>query len=452
MNDETPPEVSLREATVVWARIGLLSFGGPAAQIALMHRELVERRRWISDARFLHALNYCMLLPGPEAQQLAVYVGWLLHRTWGGLIAGLLFVLPGFLTILALSLLYVTFGKLDVVGALFFGLKAAVLAIVVEAVLRIGKRALKNGAMVVIAAAAFLAIHVFAVPFPLIVLGAATLGFAGRWWLPRLLPEPAGDRGGGSSYLVDRLLAEGRLAHSRPSSVRALRTGAQWLLIWWLPVVAVIAVFGRDSVLAREGVFFSQAAVVTFGGAYAVLAFVAQQVVENFRWITAGEMLDGLALAETTPGPLILVIQFVAFLAAFGHQTGLPPIAAGVAGSLIAVWVTFAPCFLWIFLGAPYVEALRGNRALNAALSAVTAAVVGVILNLALWFALHVVFGDVRELRFGPVRLDVPVLATIDVKAALLAGFAMLAMFVFKLGLVRTLVLSAAAGVALSYF
>jgi chromate transporter len=440
-------KVPLREALGVWAKIGLLSFGGPAGQIALMHRELVEKRRWISDARFLHALNYCMLLPGPEAAQLAIYIGWLLHRTIGGLVAGILFVLPGFLVILALSIVYVRFGDLPAVEALFFGLKAAILAVVFEAVLRIGRRALRNATMVAIAVLAFVAIRFLDAPFPLVVLGAALLGFAGRWWLPRSFPAPdVADAGADGEYLVDRMLASGGLEHTRRSPARALRTATTWLLAWWLPVLAVAAALGTGSVLARQGVFFSQAAMVTFGGAYAVLAYVAQRAVEDFAWITPGEMLDGLALAETTPGPLIMVVQFVAFLGAFRHETGLSPMAAGIGGSVLVTWVTFAPCFLWIFLGGPYIEALRGNRALHAALSAITAAVVGVILNLSVWFALHVVFDRVHELRLGPMRIEIPEWASVDWAALILAAAALVAMLRLRAGMGLTLAAAATAG------
>ncbi|MFL6592104.1 MAG: chromate efflux transporter [Luteimonas sp.] len=447
-----PAEVPLREAIVVWGRIGLLSFGGPAGQIALMHRELVERRRWISDARFLHALNYCMLLPGPEAAQLAIYIGWLLHRTLGGLIAGVLFVLPGMVTILALSIVYVTWGQVPLVGAVFFGLKAAVLAVVVEAVLRIGRKALKNGLMVAVAAAAFVAIHAFAVPFPLIVLGAALFGLFGRWWVPSYFPPASAPAGGAASdYLIDRLLDAGRLAHTRPSAWNALSTALCWLAAWWLPVLATIAVAGRGSVLAHQGVFFSQTAVVTFGGAYAVLAYVAQQAVDHYHWLTAREMLDGLALAETTPGPLIMVVQFVAFLGAFRHQNGIQPMAAGVLGSLLTTWVTFAPCFLWIFLGAPYIEALRNNRTLHASLSAITASVVGVVLNLSVWFTVHTLFADVRERRYGPLHLQVPNLESIDWTATVLAALALLAMLRWRIGLGWTLAAAAVAGALLRW-
>ena len=436
VSTELGSAVSLREATRVWAKVGLLSFGGPAGQIAVMHRELVETRRWISEARFLHALNYCMLLPGPEATQLAIYIAWLLHRTAGGLIAGVLFVLPGFVTILALSITYALYGQVPLVLAAFVGLKAAVLAVVVEAVIRIGRKALKNRVMVLIAAAAFVAIYVFRVPFPLIVLGAGLCGLFGRWWAPASFPAPASAATDASSgFLIDRLLGQGKLTHTRPSTSRAIRVTSLWLAIWWVPVLVVMALFGRHSVLAREGLFFSQTAVVTFGGAYAVLAYIAQRAVATFHWITPGQMLDGLALAETTPGPLIMVVQFVAFLGAYHHQAGMSAMAAGIAGSVLTTWVTFAPCFLWIFLGAPYIEALRSNRALHAALSAVTAAVVGVVLNLSVWFTLHTVFARVDERPWGWAHLEVPAWGTLQWPSAVIAAAAMLAMLRFKAGM-----------------
>lgn len=452
MNDIAPLVVPVRavgfaEATRLWARIGWLSFGGPAGQIALMHRELVERRRWISEPRFLHALNYCMLLPGPEAQQLAVYIGWLMHRTAGGLVAGVLFVLPGCLTMLLLSVLYATLGHVPLVSALFFGLKAAVLAVVVEAVLRIGRRALKNRAMVGIAAAAFLAIFAFRIPFPLIVFGAAVIGMVGRRLVPRIFPDRA-DNGsdGDADYVVDAAMARGELAHTRPSTRRAGVVVIVSLVLWFAPIAAVIAWLGRDAVIAQQSILFSQAAMVTFGGAYAVLAYIAQRVVEDYRWLTPGQMLDGLGLAETTPGPLILVVQFVAFQAAYQHQVGLSPLVAGVLGSLLSTWVTFVPCFLWIFLGAPYIEALRHNRTLQAALSAITAAVVGVILNLAVWFAVHTIFAQVHPWTWGWLQLDLPAWASFKPAAGVLAAAAMVAMFRFRLGMGRTLLGCAIAG------
>lgn len=445
---------SLAAATRVWAKIGLLSFGGPAGQIALMHRMLVEERRWVGEQRFLHALNYCMLLPGPEAQQLATYLGWLMHRTAGGLVAGILFVLPGALVMLCLSILYALFGNVPLVADAFLGIKAAVLAVVVEALLRIGRRALRNRILVGIAAAAFVAIYVLDVPFPLIVLGAAAVGWLGSWMMPAAFQGGGGhgktaaaghDRPG----IVDVMFERGELEHAKRSRRRTLRVTAIWVPIWIGPVLLLWALTGPDSVWTEIGRFFSAMAVVTFGGAYAVLAYVAQAAVDTFGWLAPGEVVDGLGLAETTPGPLIMVLQFVGFLAAFRDPGPFDPLVTGCLGALLTTWVTFAPCFLWIFLGAPYVEALRGNLALTAALSAITAAVVGVVLNLALWFSLHVLFGEVREWSVLGVGPDLPVLATLDWRAAVLAAAALLAMFRFKVGMVSTLAGCGAAGLLL---
>lgn len=439
--------VSFLEAARVWARIGLLSFGGPAGQIALMHKELVERRKWISESRFLHALNYCMLLPGPEAQQLATYIGWLMHRTPGGLVAGLLFVFPGFLTILGMSIVYAGFSQVPAVSAIFFGLKAAVLAVVIEAVIRIGKRALKTRLMVAIAALAFIAIFVFAVPFPLIVLGAGFFGFVGSRVAPGAFPPPPSiELGEGHDSVIDAMLDRGELQHTRPARARSLRTLVVCTALWALPLVTLAMTVGPESVYFQEGVFFSQAAVVTFGGAYAVLAYIAERAVETYGWLRPGEMLDGLGMAETTPGPLIMVVQFVGFMGAFRDPGTLPPLLAGVFGSIVTVWVTFVPCFLWIFLGAPYIEALRGSRPLATALSAITAAVVGVILNLSIWFAIHTVFATVHEHTFGPARFLVPAWETVSLPSLVLTFLAMLAVFRFKLGLAKTLAVSAALG------
>jgi len=442
-----PLHVSFGQAVRVWTRIGLLSFGGPAGQVALMHKELVEERKWIDEERFLHALNYCMLLPGPEAQQLATYIGWLMHRTRGGLTAGLLFVLPGFVSILGLSILYAEFRELPAISALFFGLKAAVLAIVVEAVLRVGRRALRTRPLVLLASAAFVAIFFFAVPFPLVVLGAALIGVVGRRLAPSAFPTPA-EKSVHVEHdtVIARMARDGALSHTLPSTPRALRVVLVCTLLWAAPLVLLAAIFGRDSVYVHEGMFFSQAAMVTFGGAYAVLSFIAERAVETYGWLGPGEMIDGLGLAETTPGPLIMVVQFVGFLGAYRSPGELPALAAGVLGSLTTVWVTFVPCFLWIFLGAPYIEALRGQRSLYAALSAITAAVVGVISNLSLWFGLHVLFGRVTEQEWGPLRVFVPDVATLDPAAATLAVIALLAMFRFKLGVAKTLAGCAALG------
>jgi chromate transporter len=457
---EAPPPtaVSLRQAARVWAKIGLLGFGGPAGQIALMHSELVERRRWIDEDRFLHALNYCMLLPGPEAQQLATYIGWLMHRTWGGVVAGVLFVLPGFAAILGLSVLYAELHALPVVVALFFGLKSAVVAIVAEAVWRLGRRALRTRALMVLAGLAFVAIFAFGAPFPVVVLGAGACGWLGHWLRPGRAagatamartairadtappPPPSSSTGAAPpATVIDALARAGGLAHTVPSVGRALRCLVVCGTLWAAPVLLLARGFGASSVFVTEAVFFSKAAAVTFGGAYSVLAYVAQRAVETYGWLRPGEMLDGLGMAETTPGPLILVLQFVGFMGAFRHPGGLAPPGAGLLGALVTCWVTFVPCFLWIFLGAPYVEALRGHRPLRAALSAITAAVVGVILNLSVWFAVHVVFREVRPLELGPLHLRVPVWGTFDARATALAALAAILLLRLAWGVPRTL-------------
>jgi len=433
-------------------RVALLSFGGPAGQIAVMHRILVEEKRWISEERFLHALNYCMLLPGPEAQQLATYVGWLMHRTLGGIIAGGLFVVPGIICIMALSYVYAAFGNVPVVAALFFGLKAAVLAIVLEAVFRIGKRSLKNRVMVALATAAFVGIFFFRIPFPVIVFGAALIGFLGGLAGIRAFQNTA-EHGpaDGKPRKADAqsLLGDELPEHARPTAAGALRAAAVWLVLWLVPVFAILAVLGTDNVFSHIAVFFSKMAMVTFGGAYAVLAYVAQQAVENYGWLKPGEMLDGLGMAETTPGPLIMVLQFVGFMAAYRDPGTLPPMLAGTLGGLLATWVTFIPCFLWIFLGAPFIEVLRGNKPLNAALSALTAAVVGVVLNLAVWFAIHTVFGETAPIVAGPLAFDAPLLASVKPWALALSVAAAVAIFRFKAGMIPTLAACCVAGILL---
>lgn len=443
--DHAPP-IPFGEALKVWLKIGLLSFGGPAGQIATMHRILVEEKRWIGEARFLHALNYCMLLPGPEATQLATYVGWLLHRTPGGLAAGILFVLPGFLVMLALSAAYAGYRQVALVDALFFGIKAAVLAVVVEAVLRIGRRALRNAARTTVAALAFAGIFLFHVPFPLIVLAAAAIGLAGSGLKPEWFAGTPGHAGAKGKPLVDALIDENRLTHIDPTPGRALKLTLIWGALWFAPVAAAAAMFGPSHVLVDEGLFFSKTAVVTFGGAYAVLAYVAQQAVERYAWLSAGEMLDGLGMAETTPGPLILVLTFVGYLAGYRHGALPSPVWGGMLGAAMTTWVTFVPCFLWIFLGAPYVERLRGNKWAAGALSAITAAVVGVILNLAVWFTLQVLFREHAAWTGWGMRVDIPVLATADVPATVLAAAAMIAMLRFKIGMLPILAGAAAAG------
>jgi chromate transporter len=441
--------VSLGEAARVWTRIAALSFGGPAGQIAIMHRILVEERRWIGETRFLHALNYCMLLPGPEAQQLAIYVGWLMHRTLGGVIAGALFVLPGLLAIMALSWMYVAFGNVTVVAGLFFGLKTAVLAIVLQAVLRIGSRALRNRIMLALAAGAFVAIFFLNVPFPAIVFTAGLIGFAGGRSGRREFLVGGHVPASGQAVLddADSLLGEQSPPHARPDSSWALKVGAICLALWLGPTAALIALFGRGDVFSEIAVFFSKTAVVTFGGAYAVLAYVAQQAVETHGWLEPGEMLDGLGMAETTPGPLIMVTQFVGFLAAYRDPGALPPMAAGTLGGLLTTWVTFVPCFLWILIGAPFVEVLRRNAAVAGALSAITAAVVGVILNLAIWFALHVIFTETVPVSLLGLSIDTPLLRSVDLASLVLTLAAAMAMLRFKVGIMPTLVGCALAGI-----
>ncbi|MDZ7907641.1 MAG: chromate efflux transporter [Gemmobacter sp.] len=440
---------TLMEAAKVWAHIAALSFGGPAGQIAVMHRMLVEERKWLGDGRFLHALNFCMLLPGPEAQQLATYIGWLMHGVRGALVAGLLFILPGVLAIMGLSWIYAVYGDTGFVSALFFGLKAAVLAIVLQAVVRLGRRALRNAAMYAIAAASFVAIFAFGVPFPLIVATAALIGWAGAKAGWGAFAAGGGHGGAGSARVEDALTLLGAES-TLPQAARAgaFRAGLVALVIWLLPVGALL-LLAPGSVFADIASYFSKLAVLTFGGAYAVLGWVAQEAVGTYGWLEPGEMLDGLGMAETTPGPLIMVLQFVAFMGAFREAGWAAPLMAGTLGGLLATWVTFAPCFAWIFLGAPYMERLRQNTALTAALSAVTAAVVGVILNLSIWFAIHVIWREVIRITAGPLTLDLPVMGSIDMVAAALAGLALVAVFRLRLGMAATLASAAAAGLGL---
>ncbi|WP_315838713.1 chromate efflux transporter [Bradyrhizobium prioriisuperbiae] len=441
--------ISFREAFLVWTRIALLSFGGPAGQIAVMHRILVEDKNWISESRFLHALNYCMLLPGPEAQQLATYVGWLLHRTAGGIMAGGLFIVPGIIAIMGLSYIYAAFGNVGFVAALFFGLKAAVLAIVIQAVVRVGKRALRNPVMIGLAAVAFVAIFFFNIPFPIIIITAGMIGFAGaRLGRPEFaaVVHAAGNR---TEAAVDSMLGDQLPEHARPTVARALKVSVIWLLLWLTPVAILLAMFGQANVFSQIAIFFSKMAMVTFGGAYAVLAYVAQQAVEHYHWVQPREMLDGLGMAETTPGPLIMVLQFVGFMAAYRDPGTLSPMMAGTLGGLLATWVTFIPCFLWIFLGAPFIEVMRGNKALAGALSAITAAVVGVILNLSIWFALHTLFRQTFPVRSFGLSLDAPIPASIDLVALALAVAAATAVFRFNVGMLTVLAASCCAGLLL---
>lgn len=443
--------VPFREAVQTWSRIAALSFGGPAGQIAVMHRILVDEKRWIGEERFLHALNFCMLLPGPEAQQLATYIGWLMHKTRGGLVAGGLFVLPGFVAILVLSYIYVLLGRVPLVEGLFFGLKAAVLAIVVEAVVRIGSRALKNNVLRGLAAVAFILIFFFRIPFPIIVLGAGLIGYVGARAGLKAFRGAAAHASGAKASVHDRdsLLGEELPAHARPNARWFLTISAVILVLWLAPVIVLLAFAGPHNTFSRIGLFFSQMAVVTFGGAYAVLAYVAQQAVQSYHWLSAREMLDGLGMAETTPGPLIMVTQFVGFLGAYRGAGSLPPLLAATLGAVLTTWVTFVPCFLWIFLGAPFVERLRGKEALSAALTGITAAVVGVILNLAVWFSIHALFVRVTEIRLIPIQFDAPVWATVNISALILTLAAAIAVFRLHWNMLAVLGSCAVAGIAL---
>lgn len=425
------PTPSFGEALKVWFKVGCLSFGGPAGQIAMMHRIVVDEKKWLPEARFMHALNFCMLLPGPEAQQLATYTGWLLHGVRGGLAAGVLFVLPGAVVMLALSLLYAYGRGIGAVDGALFGIKAAVLVIVVEALIRIGKRALKSGLLYGVAAAAFIGIYFFDLPYPLIVVAAALIGFMSTPTHPQKVGLPANDNA--------VTPAAGRWRHAAISV-------AIGFAVWWAPVVLAALTLGPHHVLVSVGLFFSKLAVVTFGGAYAVLAYMAQQAVETNHWLTAPEMVDALGLAETTPGPLILVTQFVGFLAAFRDAAPFTPLAAGLIGAALTIWVTFVPSMLWIFAGAPFVEELRGNKKLAGALSAITAAVVGVILNLSVWFALHVLFGTVKEMHAGPLRWYSFNANALDSHVAVLAVTAALLTFRFHRSLIEVIGVMAVLG------
>jgi chromate transporter len=437
MSETQLPAPTFAEALKVWFKVGCLSFGGPAGQIALMHRIVVDEKKWLDEPRFLHALNFCMLLPGPEATELATYAGWLLHGVRGGLAAGILFVLPGALVMLVLSLLYAYGRGIGAVDGALFGIKAAVLVIVVEALIRIGRRALKSQLLVAMAALGFIAIYFFAIPFPLIVAAAALIGFL----VAQRAPE--------------------QLALSNTGVAAVERRGGRWrqfalavaigLVLWWAPVALAAFSLGGNHVLVAVGLFFSKLAVVTFGGAYAVLAYMAQQAVETHGWLTAPEMVDGLGLAETTPGPLILVTQFVGFLAAFREAAPFTPLIAGLLGAAMTTWVTFVPSMLWIFAGAPFIEELRGNRRLAGALAAITAAVVGVILNLSVWFALHVLFGSVTEQHWGPLRWFAFDPRALDSHAAILAVTAGLLAFRFHRSLIEVIVVMALLGIVTQY-
>ena len=444
--------VSLGEALRVWMRVAALSFGGPAGQIAVMHRIIVDERKWVGANRFLHALSYCMLLPGPEAQQLATYIGWLMHRWPGAIVAGGLFVVPGIIAIMALSWIYALYGNVPIVVALFFGLKAAVLAIVLQAVHRIGSRGLKSSPMLAIAPVAFVAIFFFGVPFPLIVLAAGLIGWVGARAGSTAFTVGGGHGHAESTTSSESLLGDELPEHAQPTVTRAIRVSAVWLALWLVPVIVLTAALGAGHPFSEIGWFFSKMAVVTFGGAYAVLAYMAQAAVETYGWLRPGEMLDGLGMAETTPGPLIMVVQFVGFMAAYRDPGSLPPLLAGTLGGLLATWTTFVPCFLWIGLGAPFIERLRENKPLSGALAGITAAVVGVILNLAIWFALHTIFRETYPIRELGLSFDMPVWTTLRPWALLLSVAAVVAMFRFKVGTMQVLAACSIAGVLLYLF
>jgi chromate transporter len=422
---------SFGEAFRFWLKLGFISFGGPTGQIAIMQTELVEKKKWISQSRFLHALNFCMLLPGPEAQQLAIYIGWLLHKIRGGIVAGAFFVIPSIFVLWTLSYIYAAFGNLPWIAAIFYGLKPAVTAIVLVAVIRIGRKALKNFVMWALAAAAFVGIYFFKVPFPAIVLGAGVIGFLGGiLWKDKFAVTAAHGEVEKLSVISDEQESP---PHTRPNFRRAVLVSMTCLALWLAPTIIAGVVRGWDSTLFKEGLFFSKAAVVTFGGAYAVLPYVAQQALFHYGWLKPGQMMDGLGLAETTPGPLIMVLQFVGFMGAWQHPEGLPPLLAATLAALLTTWATFTPCFLWIFVGGPHIEQLRGNEKLTNALSAVTAAIVGVILNLAVWFALHVFF---------------PGAGAIDWFAILLCVAAFVAMLRYKIDIIPVVLASGVLGLS----
>ena len=437
--------VPLGDALRYWTRLGFINFGGPAGQIAIMHDELVGKKRWISNHRFLHALNYCMLLPGPEAQQLAIYIGWLLNGRLGGIAAGILFVLPAFFLILGLSWTYAVHGDIGWVAAVFYGLEAAVIALVAAAVIRVGSKALRNPVLITIATAAFVAIFLVKIPFPLIIIGAALIGLAGS----RVAPDLFRTDGHGGSDEEDSILGDAVDERAPKASWgRSLSVLAIGLLVWWGPLFAVLALRGTDDTVSRQAVFFSQAAMVTFGGAYAVLAYINQAAVHHFGWLEPGQMVTGLGLAESTPGPLIMVTEFVGFLGAYRFPGELDPVIAGILGATVTVWATFAPCFLWIFLGAPFIEQLRGNRALNGALSAVTAAVVGVILNLAVTFGIVALFDSVRQGELLQMTFPVPAINSVDAFALLLAAGGFVALWKYRVNVLWVVGTSAFAGLA----
>jgi chromate transporter len=437
--------VPFREAARFWVKLGFINFGGPTGQISIMHEEIVERRRWITNGRFLHALNYCMLLPGPEAQQLAIYVGWLLHKVRGGLVAGIAFVLPSFFVMLFLSWLYAVHGDVTWVSATLSGMAAAVIGIVASATIRIGKKTLANGLMVAVAVVAFVSIFLLHVPFPLIVLGAAAIGVIGGAIAPQLFDVGVGRELEENEAVAIRDDVVGA-AHTRPSMRRSIVVAIVGTAVWLIPIAALAMWRGPDDTLTEMGWFFSKAALVTFGGAYAVLSYVNVAAVTQYGWLLPGQMVVGLGLAETTPGPLIMVLEFVGFVGAYQHPGDLSPLTAGVLGAVVATWATFVPCFLWIFLGAPYIEGLRGNRRLAEALQAVTAAVVGVIANLAVTFAVHTLFEQVREVDTFSGTVPVPVWSSVDVFPLIVALVSFVGLWRFRWKILPVIGASALAG------
>ena len=443
--------VPFREAARFWVKLGFINFGGPTGQIAIMHDEIVERRRWITNGRFLHALNYCMLLPGPEAQQLAIYVGWLLHKVKGGLVAGIAFVLPSFFVMLALSWLYAVHGDVTWVSATLSGLAAAVIGIVASATIRIGKKALANGLMVAVAVIAFVSIFVLHLPFPVIVLGAVAIGIVGGRVAPGMFDVGVGRELEENERVALRDDAPAA-AHTHPSLGRSIVVLIVGLAVWLIPIIAVASWRGPGDTLTDMGWFFSKAALVTFGGAYAVLSYVNVAAVVQYGWLLPGQMVVGLGLAETTPGPLIMVLEFVGFVGAYQHPGDLSPLAAGVLGAMVATWATFAPCFLWIFLGAPYIERLRGNRRMAAALETVTAAVVGVIANLALTFAVQTLFERVRLVDTVNGAIPVPVWSSLDVFALVVATVSFVGLWRFRWKVLPVIGASALAGLVVNGF
>jgi len=431
---------SFKQAFLIWLKVALYSFGGPASQIAVMHRLIIEEKKWIGEKRFLHALNYCMFLPGPEAQQLAIYLGWLLHKVRGGVVAGALFVVPGFVSILLLSILYAKFQSTHMVQMIFYGIKPAVIAIVLEALIRIGKKTLKNNASIVIAVCAFIGIFFLNIPFPMIILSAALAGF--------ILSKTNNTFQVATQSKIDEIDLVSNNQHiSSHSFLKLAATIGLWLAIWFLPILLVVILFSSRSVFTTEALFFSKTAIITFGGAYAVLSYVAQQAVQHYGWLSAGEMLDGLGMAETTPGPLIQVVQFIGFLAAYRHPAGLDPVVAGILGSIITTWVTFVPSFLWIFAGAPYIERVRKFQGLNAAMAAITAAVVGVILNLSVWFAINTLFKSVEKIHVSIFQFYSPLLQSFNWGALIIMLCAIFLTFRYKTNLFIVLLVGMILGV-----